>query len=359
MRSFIVNLQHVFFIICIPTTFIYILFLKNEYPDNWEESCDEPCDKWENVIKILMTALMIFSFLVLVFFSIKEHAMWIPYMSKYMSNLFFVVMNVWLLYRYMPVIKKLLRNTHDEIFDKLELHAIFVCGVFLMTLDRYELPQNLIEFTININNPIISDWITLFVIVSTVTIHVFLIGALGLILLKTSFILLKIANGRKIINKIELIENKCKLIVDKPIKWEFLSVKLIKWISSQNRSMRIWWVALIIIIPIDLLFKYFFIAGIFIQTMCAIACCVIFGSINGTILFFKWIDNIPEKKIINMIFRSAFIVSIVMIVLINRYSPLLRMYKQTSGGLEFLASALIIPIIFSWIIEYNATIRKR
>ena len=355
MRSFIVNLQHVYFVICIPTTIIYILFLKKESPDNWEECCNEPCDKWENIIKILMTALMIFSFLTFVFFSIKEYAMWIPYML----NSTLVVMNLWLLYRYMPVIKKLLRNTHDEIFDKLELHAIFVCGVFLMTLDRYELPQKLIEFTININNPIISDWITLFVIVSTVTIHIFLIGALGLILLKTSFILLKIANGRKIISKIELIENKCKLIVDKPIKWEFLSVKLIKWISSTNRSMRIWWVVLLIIIPIDLLFKYFFIVGIFIQTMCASACCVIFGGINGTILFFKWIDNIPEKKIINMIFRSAFIVSIVMIVLINRYSPLLRMYKQTSGGLEFLASALIIPLIFSWIIEYNTTIRKR
>lgn len=338
------------------TNNIYIyFFLKKEPPDNGEECCNEPCDKWENIIKILMTALMVFSFLTLVFFSIKEHAMWIPYMS---NSILFVI-NAWLLYRYMPVIKKLLRNTHDEIFDKLELHAIFVCGVFLMTLDRYELSQKLIEFTININNPIISDWITLFVIVVIVTIHVFLIGALGLILLKTSFILLKLANGKKIINKIELIENKCKLILDTPIKWEFLSVKLIKWTSSQNRSMRTWWMILLIIIPIDLLFKYFFIVGILIKTICACACCVIFGIINGTILFFKWIDNIPEKKIINMIFRSAFIVSIVMIVLINRYSPLLRMYKQTSGGLEFLASALIIPLIFSWIIEYNATIRKR
>ncbi len=56
-----------------------------------------------------------------------------------------------------------------------------------------------------------------------------------------------------------------------------------------------------------------------------------------------------------MIFRSAFIVSITLVVIVNRYAPFLHTGDTTTGIMEFVASAIVIPVIFTWILDYKSS----
>ena len=45
-----------------------------------------------------------------------------------------------------------------------------------------------------------------------------------------------------------------------------------------------------------------------------------------------------------------------MVVIVNRYNPFLHYIEASSGVLEFIASAIVIPMILTWIIDYKASV---
>lgn len=62
---------------------------------------------------------------------------------------------------------------------------------------------------------------------------------------------------------------------------------------------------------------------------------------------------IPDKQMVAIAFRIAMIVSLTSIVAENRFCGLVRNQDSTTAIFEFVASAIIIPIIFEWLYSYK------
>lgn len=69
------------------------------------------------------------------------------------------------------------------------------------------------------------------------------------------------------------------------------------------------------------------------------------------IQFEKYLLNISDKKILTISFRIATVLSLMCIVILNRYQPIFRMQEQSTEILEFISSSIIIPIVLEWIIS--------
>ena len=65
--------------------------------------------------------------------------------------------------------------------------------------------------------------------------------------------------------------------------------------------------------------------------------------------------ELTNKRMIAICFRIAIILALVCTGVINRYQPIFRNEEATTAILEFVASAIIIPIVFDWI----SSIRKK
>lgn len=61
------------------------------------------------------------------------------------------------------------------------------------------------------------------------------------------------------------------------------------------------------------------------------------------------ISNLSDKNAVSLSFRAALIVSLACVVILNRYHPIFREYERTTAVFEFIASSIIIPVIFEWI----------
>lgn len=63
----------------------------------------------------------------------------------------------------------------------------------------------------------------------------------------------------------------------------------------------------------------------------------------------NWISDLSDKRIVAISFRIALIMALVCIVVMNRYQPIFKEQEARTAVLEFVASAIIIPVIFEWI----------
>lgn len=113
---------------------------------------------------------------------------------------------------------------------------------------------------------------------------------------------------------------------------------------------------LIIIIPIDLIIKIICICLAFVMTIGTYVFILLKRLYNTFKKICNWFERVSERRLINLGFRSAFIVSITLVVIVNRYVPFLHDNDTTTGIMEYIASAIVIPVIFAWIIDYKSTV---
>lgn len=66
-----------------------------------------------------------------------------------------------------------------------------------------------------------------------------------------------------------------------------------------------------------------------------------------------WLISLSDKRIVAVSFRIAVILGLGCTVLINRYAPFLHYNEESTAVLEFIASALIIPVVLNWISSYS------
>lgn len=86
--------------------------------------------------------------------------------------------------------------------------------------------------------------------------------------------------------------------------------------------------------------------GCMIISLVAILLRQIASAINSLLV---WISNLSDKNVVSLSFRAALIVSLACVVILNRYHPIFREYERTTAVFEFIASSIIIPVIFEWI----------
>lgn len=72
-----------------------------------------------------------------------------------------------------------------------------------------------------------------------------------------------------------------------------------------------------------------------------------------------WINNLSDRRALATSFRVASIVSLSLVVAVNRYEPFLHQYDASTAIMEFIASSIIIPVVFEWIGEIRTNNSKK
>lgn len=71
-----------------------------------------------------------------------------------------------------------------------------------------------------------------------------------------------------------------------------------------------------------------------------------------------WIISLPDRTIIATSFRLTIVVGLCATVIINRYEPFFLKQDESTAVLEFISSAIIIPVILEWIVSFKNKRKK-
>ena len=63
----------------------------------------------------------------------------------------------------------------------------------------------------------------------------------------------------------------------------------------------------------------------------------------------NWTLGLSDKRVVVISFRIALIMALICIVILNRYQSIFKMEDASTAVFEFVASAIIIPVVFEWI----------
>ncbi len=261
-------------------------------------------------------------------------------------------------YASLSVIRRIIHNRGMEALSMQEKNAIITLACALMIFNNNKVPQKIIHLSLKIPNEILSDWITTLLLYLIVTIIIFLIGVLLMFVLKKTIKVISRINVSTIKFGISML-GKTYITFQRKLKnYDFVSARFIEWIKNKNSCMNFLWVILVFMIPADLCIEVIILY--FVVLLSLIEYIILIGMrICKTIKrIIGYLEAASDRKIFNIIFRIAFVVSISLIVIVNRYDPFLHNVEAGTGIMEFVASGVVIPMILSWILEYKADTKK-
>lgn len=304
---------------------------------------------WHRRVKILISISVIFVLLIGFIF------IWTKY--KELSWLFFVfgmpayLEHVLGTYISLGILGNVINSKDSGKMSARELAAIETLAYAIWFLGIYNFGSKLSELAIGYPDDIISDIMIVVLYVSLLFIYTFFICALIPTPLFYSIMLLIRINeylpGKK---KVKLFGDFLVERIDKPIKrksvliWEFEYIR--------EKSIYIRWIRYLLI-------PFAFLADIIVMFVLIVISMIIssLGYIVSLIRLFKktvkrliqWILTLSDKRIVAVSFRIALISAFACTVILNRYQAFLKRNEETTAVLEFIASSIIIPLIFEWI----------
>lgn len=223
----------------------------------------------------------------------------------------------------------------------------FIC--FISLIFTYKIPNKLINYISNIENGFISDQLLLLFLFAFSVLSIFLSGLLLFEFIKFFLqIIPKIINlifgnkAKKLFIRIEYLFNK-----------EIEEYKTIAYFRKNKQKTIIFYLSSAIFVIFDVLYDIF---DVFCKLIIGILfyIFIIIYRIFKTLKDLKfWIFRLSDRKVTIIIFRVSFIFALISLVTFNRISPLTKMGIESTEILEFIASSLIIPLVLSWIMEYN------
>ena len=129
-------------------------------------------EKWKNILNnILISVVIIIMILITFILKIKWIAMLL------IIFLFLGITNG--AYASLTVIRKTISSKATENLSKKEIDSVFTLGAALLLLNIYNIPKKLVILVSNIQNAILSDWLILIVVLSIITLEIFLTGVMG------------------------------------------------------------------------------------------------------------------------------------------------------------------------------------
>ena len=353
MEKFLKILLMIYSIVTSAAVMIYPFLVHGEEDKVEEKNNTTEKEKWEKVFCAVMEGIFIVTVFILFLFILKKKYIWIfvP------GTILILLERTNEVYSSLSILKETISSKETENLSKRETDAIIMLAVALMMFNLYNIPQKIIDFVIGLSQEILSDWITIIALVVLVTLYCFLIGVLVLIPIKGIICIIRKIKRKISLETMKKLKNVYMDFKYKLVSREYISINFVAWTLKKKKVMRSLWILLVFFIPIDIIKK---IIGFSMNVIMTIGVYVylIVRRINETILcLINWFEQISDRRVINVIFRSAFVLSVSLVVIVNRYDPFLHKNKASSGVLEFLASAIVIPMILTWIIDYKTSIR--
>lgn len=316
-------------------------------------SKEDKTSKLESAITTIMVlitiATMIGGFLLIIFK--YENLRWIITLITIPLYLSYIVGA----YSSVGIIRNVVQLESKDRLSARENWAIQTISYVLFLIDVYKLPTKLMDSLKNIENNMIYDLLYITSYILVLFLYTFLICALlsrPLILL--SKLLIKLNGFLRSKTKTFKIGDFFIKEIDKNNLKRPLLLKLVEAMKMRCNTLYVLvWILSPIFIMIDVCLSVLKILRSFLFE-CIGYLFLLLRMIKRTIgKLILWINNLLDRKLVATSFRVALIVTFTLTVIVNRYTPLLREYESSTGVLEFVSSAILIPVIFQWIITTN------
>lgn len=206
-----------------------------------------------------------------------------------------------------------------------------------------------------INNYIILDiTIGIFCVVMSF-IYIFHLCALLPVFINAIFRLYKLFY--KVIPAKEILKTIFSVLIEKKltkVNYNLLVYRITPLIMKHNKMSKILGIILFPIgFVIDIILMYFKICIAVFLSGIGDVCILIRLILNSLRHLRTRIYKISDRHIVAMSFRLATIIFLVAIQIENSYFPIFRKAEASTAVFEFVASAIIIPLIFEWIYSYR------
>ena len=312
---------------------------------------------WKNNVQtaITISTAIIFIFVILLIAIKVKNLYWLIILISvpfYLEQLIVTCQSI-------GIIQKVIKSNGSDKLSSKEWAAINILAYAIWFLKIQNIFEKIIERITKITNVYLSDIFSVLTYTLIFSIYIFLICSLLLELVITVLDIIK-----KLLHKlpwnaqIKHFEDYWIHKIGKTVT--FNSTIIFQWehLNIQNQFIR--WLRYFLLpftFILDIIIEI--ISVLFLEIGSAIGYIfVLLKMIKKTLNNFStWLLNLSDKKIISISFRIAFIMALVCIVALNRYQSIFKIQESSTAVLEFVASTIIIPIIFEWInsIKNNRT----
>lgn len=254
-------------------------------------------------------------------------------------------------YQSFGIVEKVVKSSDTGKLSFKERTAINTLAYALWFLGLYQIFEKAIEKIAACSNAYLSDIIIVLIYVVAFYSYIFFIcSLLPGIIFSTIKLLKKIYEVLPWKTKIKSWGDLWIDKIDKPIGWKSVLIWQWKTIGEWKFIVRwIWYLLLPITFILDIIL------------LCVNALVSFMSSAVGYIFVLarmikktlnrisNWILGLSDKRIVAISFRIGIILALVLVVILNRYQPIFKIGDANTAILEFVASAIIIPVVFEWI----------
>lgn len=229
--------------------------------------------------------------------------------------------------------------------------AVFSISLVVMFLQMANCFNKCLDYVSKCFGSITSDLLVLLLYIITLYLYIFLTCALVAILISfVTKLVKKIYNYIPRKGKIKKIGDFFAERTNKSVKQSKLTISLIKWFSERSVFIRIICIPMLVItVALDIV--AFFLFLMFSIVISAVGYIVIIYRLVGNVIkkMVCYFVEISSKKIVAVSFRVAIIAALVITVITNRYDAFVEEIDNSTAVLEFVASSIVIPVVFEWI----------
>ena len=254
------------------------------------------------------------------------------------------------------VLKNIVSEKSSGNLNVQEFSALYFLAIIFGYSNTFNIPEKIQLFVESLKNSIVADLIlTSFYIVFT-CICIFFVSTLILNPLK-----LLIKFSKKIIRfipkkKINYILSKLHSAINRQFYPKTFFVSVIEYAArKENKLSKI--VFGIFSIPLGVIDIIRIAVELFASYLVSILYFILLFLKQISLILRKvclWIESFSDKTFIAISFRLAIILGLSCIVILNRYNSFLYSKDNSTAVLEFITSAIIIPVIFEWISSYKS-----
>lgn len=243
-------------------------------------------------------------------------------------------------------------KTNDEGTLTFREHtAIFLIASVVLILQTVKCFEHSKDFVMGYCGSIIADLLLLLMYVIILFVYIFLTCSLiPILMLFGTRILKKIAGYVPGKGALKKCGNFFTERIEKSIKQSQLTITFLKKVKGRNVFVKILCMPIIIVaIIMDIVIFLFNVVCSFVISSIGyiiIICRILKRACKKVI---NAIFKLSDKKIVAVSFRIAIIAALVITVIINRYDVFVKNVEESTAVLEFVASSIIIPVVFEWI----------
>ena len=248
-------------------------------------------------------------------------------------------------------LKKTLRIYRDGLLSYSEWQSLLSMIGFVGFISLFKLPESLITYIQTISNNNIADFLLLIILFCISVVYLFLSFILIFELVRFLLNILEYAVKFLCLEKLMIIFNYIDHLYYNSKVEELLSVNIIN--KRKSNSFKILFlVILLVLLDVIVLLGYFVYR--FIINMLFLLVLIIYRVVILVRKITLVTLGLSHRKVLIIVFRLAFIFSIIFLVLFNRIYSIVKMNESSTDALEFISSSILIPILLSWILELKS-----